>query len=394
MRDEISNFLRLGALVPFNPAMGSPTIHPLSVAVKQPSGKKRLCIDANLTNIFEPYTPTQFELLKDVLPLLLPGDLASTSDLTKGYLHVPLHPDSRHFLCIQFDSRTYAFSALPFGLSSAVAVFQSIMQAIYLPLRARGWRLSFMIDDCIMLWRSAADSWLASSIFARILCALGAHFSLNKCSFGPNSLVRYQGMLIDLHSCSISIPEEKVNLFCSLTKELCSTPTTTARQLARLAGILVSFHVALPLGQLLTHELFSAIANPSPSWDSPICMSLNTKLFLSWLGTFVPQHNGKRFWKRNATVILVSDASAHSAGGAVFSASHPHIHTPLQAPLPDPLLSSSSGTRELAAIDSLVDCILEHPEWKEELVHGSLKILTDSQVAAFSIANMSHDPRL
>jgi len=124
-----------------------------------------------------------------VLLLLRHGDLASTSDLTKGYLHVALHHDSYRFLAISFDGTTYVFTALPFGLQSAVWAFSSIMQAVYLPLRQAGWRLSFMLDECSTLWRSAVRCWLGSYIFGRILCSLGCHLGLKKSLLGPHTLV-------------------------------------------------------------------------------------------------------------------------------------------------------------------------------------------------------------
>jgi hypothetical protein len=252
VRDEIAAFLSIGALQLHNPCLhGPPTIHPLSVAVKEATGKRRLCIDANLTNLWEPYRPVRFELLPQVLQLLRRGDLASTSDLTKGYLHVPLHPASRRFFAVRFEGTTYVFAALPFGLQSAVWAFQSIMQAAYLPLRRAGWRLSFMIDDCITLWRARVEGWLGTSVFVRVLCCLGAYFGLPKCLLGPHSSVRYQSMLLHLDSGTVAIPPEKLQLFDRLVESTLASPSTTPRKLASLAGLLASFHVAIPLGPLL-----------------------------------------------------------------------------------------------------------------------------------------------
>ena len=273
------------------------------MAVKEATGKRRLCIDANLTNLWEPYRPVRFELLPQVLQLLRRGDVASTSDLTKGYLHVPLHPASRRFLAVRFEVTTYVFAALPFGLQSAVWAFQSIMQAAYPPLRRAGWRLSFMIDDCITLWRARVVGWLGTSICVRVLCCLGAYFGLPKCLLGPHSSVCYQGMLLHLDSGTVAIPPEKLQLFDRLVESTLASPSTTPRKLASLAGLLVSFHVAIPLGPLFTQHLSSMIVSPEPDhWDTCLTLDDAATSLLRWLRTHVPANNGKRWWRRNHTI--------------------------------------------------------------------------------------------
>ena len=392
VRNEIAAFLAVGALQLHDPDLhGPPTIHPLSVAVKETTGKRRLCVDANLTNLWEPYRPVHFELLPQVLQLLRLGDIASTSDLTKGYLHVPLHPASRRFLAVRFEGTTYVFAALPFGLQSAVWAFQSIMQAVYLPLRQAGWRLSFMIDDCITLWRARVECWLGTSIFVRLLCCLGAHFSLPKCLLGPRASVRYQGMLLHLTPGTVAIPPEKLLLFDRLVESILSSPSTTPRKLASLAGLLVSFHVAVPLGPLFTQHLFSMLASPNPdNWDAQLSLDGASSALLRWLRAHMPANNGKRWWRRNPSVVLVTDASARGAGGA--AAAPLQVCVSLQAQLPQSVVMHSSGCREVAAMVTLLASLIASPTWLPHLRHGCLKIITDSQVAAADVSRMRGSP--
>jgi len=183
---ELATFLRIGALVPYEAERDGPVVvHPMSVAVHPVLGKLRLCIDANYTNVFEKYRPVQFELLQDVLPLIQPGDWAFVSDLTKGYFHLPLHPSARRFLGVAYEGCTYVFAALPFGLSSAVYAFSTLMSVVHLPVRMTGRRLSFMIDDHVAIESSRAACWLRCYIHVRIWCMLGFHFGLAKCVLFP-----------------------------------------------------------------------------------------------------------------------------------------------------------------------------------------------------------------
>lgn len=392
VRSELQAFVRLGALTPHNEATHGPAVvHPISVAVRADSGKKRLCIDANYTNIFEPYRPVAFELLKEVLPLLRAGDLASTSDLTKGYLHLRLHPSASRFLAVCFDNTTYVFTALPFGLQSAVWAFSSLMHTAYLPLRIHGWRLSFMIDDCITLWRRRQYACLGAFTFIRIMCALGCHFGLAKCRLGPHKQVRYQGMILDLGSRLVRIPSEKLQAFQALVDSTLSAPSLTPRALARLAGLLVSFHAAVPLGPLFTHRLFSALVG-THDWDSTLPLTPEVRALLSWLRSYVPSHNGKRLWARAASTILVTDASASGAGGIARFAAPAAAPTPLAAQLPPDVCPQSSGCREVAAMVLLVRALLARPVWRQRMQHGRLHLISDSQVAVRDVQEMKGAP--
>jgi len=51
-------------------------------------------------------------------------------DLSNGYLHIPIRDKSRPLLAFKFKEKTYQFTRLPFGLSQAPWLFQSITSLI------------------------------------------------------------------------------------------------------------------------------------------------------------------------------------------------------------------------------------------------------------------------
>lgn len=264
---ELATFCAVGALELHDLGRhGAPVVHPMSVAVGA-SGKKRLCIDANYCNVFERYVPVQFELLRDVLPMLQQGDWAYVTDCTKGYFHVSLHPAAQRFLAVSIEGKTYVFKALPFGLSSAVKAYTDIMLAVYLPMRSLGMRFSFMIDDRLGLQSSRQACWLDIFVVVRILCALGFHSGLAKCVLWPMQQVRYLGLLLQLDIMRCAVPEDKLAKFVAAIDALIAAPTVTARELARVAGYLISFSLPVPLGVLYTRRLFMATAGQLPGWD-------------------------------------------------------------------------------------------------------------------------------
>jgi hypothetical protein len=281
VQGELANFCSLGALVPWDQQKhGDPVVHPMSVAVHPTTGKLRLCIDANYVNVFEEYSPVKLELLPDVFPLLTQEDWCYVTDCTKGYFHLALHPSFQRFVSVAFAGQTYVFTVLPFGLSSAVKAYSSVMQAMYTPMRMRSMRFSFMIDDRLGLAHSYSRCWLDIFILVRLACSLGCHFGIPKCILWPQRQAQYLGMVLDLQSMQCCIPAAKLAKFQAAVEQALSASTVTARQLASIAGMLVGFAVAVPLSRLYTHQLFLALTGHL-SWDQALPVAADLRAHLT-----------------------------------------------------------------------------------------------------------------
>lgn len=385
VRAELQNFVELGALEVVSPHQQGLVVHPMSVAEHPVTGKLRLCVDANYVNLFEPYEPVQFELLLDVFPLVQSGDWGFVTDCTKGYLHLSLHPSAQRFLCVQFEGLVYKFKALPFGLSSAVKAYTDLMAVVYMPLRRQGWRFSFMIDDRIGLATTRMACWLHILTTVRVMCALGFHLGLAKCVLQPSQRLKYLGMLLALDSMQCMVPEQKLQKFVQAVEGAVSADVITPRLLARVAGMLVCFAAAVPLGKLYTRQLFWALSGKT-SWDQALPVGAELRQHLLWLASYVPAHNGQRWFKRRPGVVLVSDASVKGVGG--FAASVAGTQVNLQSQLPVQLFVASSTCREAAGMLSLLQALLFNPDWKGRLEHRTVKVLTDNQGVAADMQKM------
>lgn len=390
VRAELQTFVQLGALeVVASSDVGRVCVHPMSVAQHPTSGKLRLCIDANYVNIFEPYEPVQFELLPEVFPLVRAGDWGFVTDCTKGYLHLPLHPSAQRFLCVRFDGVTYMFKALPFGLSSAVKAYTDLATVAYMPLRRQGCRFSFMIDDRIGLASTRQACWLDIFVTVRIVCALGFHLGLAKCVLWPCQHLKYLGMLLALDTLQCSVPGQKLERFVREVDDAMRMDVITARQLARIAGMLVSFAMAVPLGKLYTRQLFWALSGKT-TWDQALPVGIDLRQHLSWLRLYVPTHNGQRWFQRRPDVVLVTDAAVKGVGG--LAATRTGVQVTLQSQLPEQLFLASSTCREAAGMCSLLEMLLQHPEWGPRLEHRTVKVLTDNKGVAADMQSMRGCP--
>ena len=69
----------------------------------------------------------KMETVKSVRQAMRLNDWAVSIDLTDAYLHVPIHHQSRKYLCFVHEDQVYHFSALPFGMSLSPLIFSKLM---------------------------------------------------------------------------------------------------------------------------------------------------------------------------------------------------------------------------------------------------------------------------
>lgn len=67
---------------------------------------------------------------EDLFSTLGGGETFSKLDLSRAYQQVLLEPSSRKFLTINTHKGLYQYTRLPFGVASAPAIFQKIMEKL------------------------------------------------------------------------------------------------------------------------------------------------------------------------------------------------------------------------------------------------------------------------
>eukprot|EP00665_Eupelagonemidae_sp_cell47_P009432 gene9432-987_t len=116
---------------------GAPTlVVPLAVAISGAEAKRRLIIDCRAYNMaevqFDVSLPTVLDLTEDIRQQLLVRAEASLFkfDLRSGYHHVPMHDRTGGYVVVCWRRRLYRVASLPFGLGSAVSMFQALMMVL------------------------------------------------------------------------------------------------------------------------------------------------------------------------------------------------------------------------------------------------------------------------
>lgn len=199
------------------------------------------------------------------------------------------------------------------------------------------------------------------------------------------------------------VPEAKLQRFKEEAQRVLGKERITPRELARLAGQLLSFTPAVDLAPLLARGLFHALAEQKvEDWDLGFESHKDLVDTLQWCSSAVEQYNGTRMIRRGASsqLVLVGDASEVGTGlftpnGELLAAGlPPEIVTSWNAGQLASLASQqfSSSLREIIALREGLSSLAERAP--DLLLHGAVQYRTDSQVAAAAVNRMGGNPSL
>ena len=92
---------------------------------KKTNGKLHSVIGLSLLNlhVYIKKQPFKMETVKSEWQSILVNNWAVSIDLTDAYLHVPIHSQSRKYLCFVFNNQAFQFMALMLGMSLSPWIF-------------------------------------------------------------------------------------------------------------------------------------------------------------------------------------------------------------------------------------------------------------------------------
>ena len=155
----IDELLQSGSViqVSFKPTI----VNPLSVAFSS-AGKPRLILDLCFVNnhlIKEHITFDDWRVFEQFVP---PSCYLFKFDFRKGYHHVDIFPDHQLFLGFSWDIGGIdfycVFTVLPFGLSTAPAVFTKVLRPLVSHWHQNGIEIAVYLDDGFGLGHSLEEA--------------------------------------------------------------------------------------------------------------------------------------------------------------------------------------------------------------------------------------------
>ncbi len=325
IESQIFEFLKNGII---QRVSQPPTVvNPLSVAC-QSSGKLRFILDATYVNEFLAYEHFKLEDLSLFIQYLEGSSFGWSFDISKGYFHIPIAPRSRPYLGFAWrfgeQLQYFVFRVLAFGVATGPLVFSKVMRVLVLKWRREGKKVIVYLDDGLGFHEDRLIAQLQADEVRHDLKAAGFLEQETKCHWRVSQEMVWLGHLLDLEACTISVSHAKITQIVLLISSLLRQARVSGRQLARVAGKIVSLRWVLgDLCSILTKDLMANVAawvaNNPRAWDRHYVISARCRAQLQYWLSVLPQTKPRCITKERSLphTIVFSDASALS-GGAIL----------------------------------------------------------------------------
>ena len=199
---QVSKLARQGMIEPTYGAWSSPV-----VLVRKKDQTWRLCVDYRKLNAVTKQDAYPLPRIDDSLDALSGSKLFSTLDMMSGYWQVPLSPEAQEKAAFITRNGLWRWKVLPFGLTSAPATFQRLMERV---LQGLHWKTLLLYLDDIIVMSTDFQSHLSrlTEVFERLRQA-GLKLKPSKCHL-MQAQVKYLGHVVS--SAGVATDPEKVEV--------------------------------------------------------------------------------------------------------------------------------------------------------------------------------------
>ena len=147
------------------------------VSVQKSNGKVRICVDLRRLNSAVKRSRFVLPALKDIAPKLAGAQYFSKLDASSGFWQIPLHPYSAKLITFMTPFGRFCFRRLPFGITSAPEIFQSLMSDLF--KNREGCKA--IMDDIIVYGKSAEEHYENLQNTFQVIKKPGLKLNKEKC---------------------------------------------------------------------------------------------------------------------------------------------------------------------------------------------------------------------
>ena len=164
------------------------------VAVPKKNGKLRICVDLKHLNEAVQREVHPLPKVDETLAQLSGATIFSKLDANSGFWQIPLCPKSRLLTTFITPCGRFCFNKLPFGIASALELFQKRMSKILSGLEG----IVCQMDDVLIFGKTKDehDARLVAALDR--ICSAGVTLNREKCLFGQDSL-KFLGHVVNKH---------------------------------------------------------------------------------------------------------------------------------------------------------------------------------------------------
>jgi hypothetical protein len=241
-------------------------------------------------------------------------------DIASAYRMVPVHPDDRPLLAMQWADQIYFDTRLPFSLRSAPKIFTAVADALQWVFQKQGvsW-VAHYLDDYITMGPPEADTCAKNLDTMLATCTrLGVPTAPGKCE-GPDMALVFLGFELDTQAMEVRLPQQKLQRTLHLVQDWLQRRACRKHDLECLLGHLQHAAMVVRPGRTFVQrltELLSAFRSRE-HWIRLGCTVLSD---LQWWSCFMEGWNGVTLIPstRPQQTPLVSDASGSWGCGAFW----------------------------------------------------------------------------
>ncbi|XP_040178560.1 LOW QUALITY PROTEIN: uncharacterized protein LOC120912608 [Rana temporaria] len=313
--NELRELISKHAVIEVDPS--SPGFLSNLFLVKKKGGGFRPVINLRDLNQHVAYRHFKMEGIHCLRDLLQPGDWLVKVDLKDAYLTVPMHRESQHLLRFRWWERTWQFTCLPFGLSSAPWCFTKILKPVVASLRSRGVRLIIYLDDILIIAYSKSQAYRHTTWTIDLLQGLGFLINHEKLVLVPAQEMEFLGFLVDTNLAVLRLPSAKLALIRKEIRAVLRKGYLSLRVLARLVGLLAASIQAIflaPLHYRALQRLKILHLRQGLRYADEVHLSSEARVELQWWLRHAVEWNGRTIFNSHPDVIIESDASRRGWG--------------------------------------------------------------------------------
>ena len=248
------------------------------------------------------------------------GALLAKVDIKSAYRIMPVHPEDRPLLGMQWKGELYVDTCLPFGLRSAPRIFTAVADMLEWCAKEQGvTHLFHYLDDYITIGKAESDECKANMVTLLATCErLGVPIAPDKCE-GPSTRLTYLGIEIDTVQMQLRLPEEKLRRVQATVREWLGRKAGRRRELESLVGLLQHAAKVVRPGRRFVRRII-VIMTTVKDRDRFVRLNAEIRSDLCWWSEFMTNWNGIGIIRSpdQEVVDVESDASGSWGCGAVW----------------------------------------------------------------------------
>ena len=271
------------------------------VPIVKPDGSLRLCGDYSCTiNKFSTLEPYPVPTLEDLMGKLQGGKKFTKLDLSKAYHQLELSPESKKYTTINTTKGLYQYNRLPFGVTSAVTIFQRTMENMLSDLPG----CVVYIDDILITGSSDEEHLHNLRQVMNRLQLKGVKLKKDKFDFMLNE-VNYLGFVIS--AAGISPTQDKVKAIHK------AKPPTNVSELQSFIGMANYLRQFIPSFAEIMSPLYKLLRkNAIWSWG------VREQKAFTKIKASITSEQVLRHYDPDAPLVLQADASSIGVGAVIL----------------------------------------------------------------------------